>query len=315
MKEQDYGRSALNVRGTILVDSQIKSMHSNLFISGYDEDKIHSISYDLTVKDVIIWKLKENMDLEQGVEDKIEKIYMSNYRLQPQEMIFVSIKERLKMPKNMIGHIVERNSYLRTGLFVSGPVYQPGHQTTIYLRVYNLSNYDIQINSGDSIAQICFEYLALRPDVVYGEEGDPDYSEYQDEEEFRIPEDVVKKHVRENTDIEKKLDSFEARIYTVFTVFMGAFVSVLALIVLDLNCLAGKTWWEIILLNVALVISIIAVLRSVMYFCMEIIRMSDQKTMKEKFVGYRVIQFLKKLFSRRHKGPAIQDSNKDEEQR
>lgn len=56
-----------------LVDSQIKSMHNNLFISGYDQDKIHSISYDLTVKDIIVWKLKENIDLEVDVENKIEK--------------------------------------------------------------------------------------------------------------------------------------------------------------------------------------------------------------------------------------------------
>ena len=226
-------------------------------------------------------------------------------------MIFVSIKERLKMPENMIGHIVERNTYLRTGLFVSGPVYQPGHQTTIYLRVYNLSNYDIQISSGDSIAQICFEYLALRPDVVYGDASDTNYSEYQNEADFRLS-DILKKHVRENTDLEKKLDSFEARIYTVFTVFMGAFVSVLALIVLDLNCLVGKTWWEIILLNLALVISIVTVLKCVMYFCIELIRMSDQKIVKKKCAWYKAAEILKRLI--KWKRPA-QDSNKDEEQR
>ncbi len=268
--------------GSVLVDWQIKELCENnkLIISGYDEDKVHSISYDLTIQDITIWCLKDdNAANADDAEDKdVEIIYRAKYRLRPQEMVFVRIKEKLKMPSNLIGRIAERNSFLRAGIFVSGPIYQPGHNTTIYLRVYNFSDNDILLKSGDSIAQICFEKLSRKPTLLYGQGEGVDNTQYQDEENFRIPKEIITSHVEENMELEKRLDSFEERIYTVFTVFMGAFISVLSLVVVNFDALEEKSAWEIIKINISLGFMIIIILASVMLFCILLPRFSNRKS-------------------------------------
>jgi deoxycytidine triphosphate deaminase len=50
---------------------------------------------------------------------------------------------------------------------VSGPVYQPGHKTYSFLRVYNLSNTEITLKKDFKIAQIFFEELTEIPEETY----------------------------------------------------------------------------------------------------------------------------------------------------
>lgn len=81
-----------------------------------------------------------------------------------------------------MGRIGEKNSRMRQGLVVSGPHYQPGHQTYAFLRVMNISEDLITISRGNNIAQIIFEQLTGRPDVPYSAQTN---ASFQNEVEYK----------------------------------------------------------------------------------------------------------------------------------
>lgn len=61
--------------------------------------------------------------------------------------------------ENLVCRIIGKNGVMRLGLQVSGPLYQPTHQTAIFLRVTNLTEYII-LHKDFIIAQITFEKVA-----------------------------------------------------------------------------------------------------------------------------------------------------------
>lgn len=136
----------------ILVDKNIKELAENglLIVKNYKEENVNCVSYDLTL-DLII-------------DEDLEK---EEYVLKPKEFIMIKTEEELLIPNNILGRIAEKNSLLRTGLYVSGPHYQPGHRTYSFLRVFNMSDKEIILKKGIKIAQIMFEMLQDIPDVTY----------------------------------------------------------------------------------------------------------------------------------------------------
>lgn len=65
---------------------------------------------------------------------------------------------------------------------VSGPHDQPGHKTYAFLRVTNISKNIITLSRGNKIAQIIFEQLTGKPDVLYSIQMN---ASYQDEVEYK----------------------------------------------------------------------------------------------------------------------------------
>ena len=137
----------------ILVDKQIRELVNNgmLIVTGYDENNLGCVSYDLTIDKIISKKESDE------------------YTLNPGEFVMVKTNEELKMPNNMLGHIKEKNSLLRMGVMVTGPMYQPGHQTYCYFRVYNMSQNKIVLSHNFKIAQVVFEVLNEVPEVTYNQ--------------------------------------------------------------------------------------------------------------------------------------------------
>lgn len=263
--------------GSLLVDRQIKELCAKgmLISSGYREENVESISYNLTIDEIIRWNLKEDAETLPKNEENL-KIESKKYlQLFPKETVFVRMAEHLKIPKNVVGRIVERNSLMRIGLLVTGPQYQPGHNTDIFLRVCNLSDYDITLQRGDSIAQISFEVLGQTPDKSYGTDKD---DRYQGEDNFAIPVEI-QKHITETSDLQKKMDNLEARIYTVVAAFIGAFVSVLSLLVVNFSALEGKSVEEIVVVNISLAVCITIILGMVLLFCKA---MTGSKSLRQK---------------------------------
>lgn len=136
----------------ILIDKNIRELveKNMLIVTGYKPENLGGVSYDLTIDNIIT------------DEGEVEE-----YTLKPQEFIMIKTNEELKMPNFLVGKIGEKNSLLRTGLFVSGAVYHPGHQTYIFLRVYNFSKKEITLKHDLKIAQIFFELLAEEPEETY----------------------------------------------------------------------------------------------------------------------------------------------------
>ena len=114
----------------VLIDKQIKELvnEGKLIVTNYKPENLGGVSYDLTIDNII-------------AEDDIADEYV----LKPKEFVIVKTNEELYIPENMVGKIEEKNSLLRLGLFVSGPVYQPGHRTYSFLRAYNMSNSEIKL--------------------------------------------------------------------------------------------------------------------------------------------------------------------------
>lgn len=137
----------------ILVDKQIRDLVKNemLIVYGYKEENLNCVSYDLTIDKIISSKESDE------------------YLIKPGEFVMVKTNEELKIPNNMVGHIKEKNSLLRIGLMVTGPMYQPGHQTYGYFRVYNMSQNKIMLSQNFKIAQIVFEVLGEVPEVTYNQ--------------------------------------------------------------------------------------------------------------------------------------------------
>lgn len=138
----------------ILVDKNIKELVKNdlLIVNNYNEENVGAISYDLTIDTII--------------DEENEK---EEFTLKPKEFVMIKTKEELLMPNNVLARITEKNSLLRTGLYISGPNYQPGHRTYAYLRVFNMSNNEIILKRNFKIAQVIFELLQETPDITYNQ--------------------------------------------------------------------------------------------------------------------------------------------------
>lgn len=99
----------------LLIDKEIKSRHDEIFIENYNEKMVQSISYDLTINQIIT----NNGQAEE-------------YKLKPYEFVQIKYLEKVHIPDDLIGRVVDKNSRIRQGITITSPVYQPGHKTYIY---------------------------------------------------------------------------------------------------------------------------------------------------------------------------------------
>lgn len=193
----------------MLEDRKIKELREKEILVNVDEESIQPISVDLSIDSVVYWELDEDISEiadpkeQQKIQDSdICITYQTPYELKPHETVFVKTKEGLKMSDNLVGHIVEKNSVIRLGLQVSGPMYQPTHQTAIFLRVTNLSEYIIELHKGFSIAQIIFEKIDS-PEIPYAQKSGVHYN---DEFVFTPPHNLIKKAVKPEEQFRSRLN-------------------------------------------------------------------------------------------------------------
>ena len=152
----------------ILVDRDIRDLVvKNNLIGNFNEDRLSSISYDVIIDKFIL------DDIE--CDDK-------EYFLKSGSYIYIKTCESLNMLDNMCCMVIEKNSLMRLGLKVDGPLYQPGHKTNVFLRVMNISNKDIVLNREMEIAQLIFLKLSGIPNRTYDKQVD---SRYNNEINFR----------------------------------------------------------------------------------------------------------------------------------
>ena len=137
----------------------------------YEPSRLNCISYDINIGAIV--------SDEKNADETYKNV--AKYYLQPGETIFVKSDVKLKLPNDCIGIIYERNSVMRQGLVVDGPIYQPGHETYAFLRVRNIYAREKVLSVGDPIAQIRFEQLHEIPMNTYESEDAP----YQSENDFR----------------------------------------------------------------------------------------------------------------------------------
>lgn len=185
-------------------------------------DQIGNISYDLRIKGIIVPETKKDGNNEP----------LLQYNLAPQETIFVSTTETLRLPENMFATIIPRNSCIRQGLDIEAPVYQPGHKTRIFIRVRNISDDVITLRQGIGIASIMFYEL--------NENVTPYSGAYTDEFDYKGVGDFHSVPVPGMKKINKKIESLrdmEKGIYGTVITIMTIFISIFSLINLNANFL------------------------------------------------------------------------------
>lgn len=139
----------------MLVDKQIKELHQSIFLEGYKQQNVKSVSYDVAIRSIYTAS---------GEKEKTE--------LNPGEFVMIATDVKVRVPDNMVISIGQRNSRIRMGLLVDGPKYFPGHETVVFIRAVNLSQDMITLKKGDGIAQLFFDLLPEVPDVTYNNQPD-----------------------------------------------------------------------------------------------------------------------------------------------
>jgi len=200
----------------ILVDKNIKERSMEIFKSGYNEENVNAISYDIHIQGIVA----EN--------ELIEK-----YALNPGEVVFIKTIEEIEVPHDLMIRVAEKNSRMRQGLMVSGPHYYPGHRTYMYLRVYNMSSSKIVVKKNDSIAQLIFEELKEQPDETYNKQANASFNEEDAYKGLGKYKDEYEERIQKVKDTEKNLEGKINNIYVNMITLMGVFVSIFSLIMVN----------------------------------------------------------------------------------
>lgn len=239
----------------VLVDSDIKERvaQKQLIISGFDEQHLSGVSYDLTVD--VAYDAN-------GDEHKILELY-------PGDIVFVKTQEKLSIPLDILGRIAEKNSRMRQGLKVDGPHYQPGHVTYAFLRVQNISENVIELSRGMIIAQIIFEQLSKEPDVPYSkQEG----ASFQNESQYvglGNYQEEYEQQTRKKVDKAKEdIENMSQRIYGNVLTIMGVLVAIFSLLTINYQAFTNAqiSLKYIIAMNLTLALSIVVMMGIILLF-------------------------------------------------
>lgn len=204
----------------ILVDKDIKRYveQKQLILSGYTEENLNGVSYDLTIDTVLDMAGAEHCE----------------YELKPGETVFIKTLEKLHIPTSILGRIAEKNSRMRQGLKVDGPHYQPGHVTYAFLRVQNISSQIIVLQNHMRIAQIMFEQLTEEPETPYSAQKG---ASFQDEVTYKglgnYKEEYEKQTRRELQRAKEDIEGVSQRIYANVLTIMGIFVAIFSLLTIN----------------------------------------------------------------------------------
>lgn len=128
---------------SILTDKQISSLIDENVLINASKSKILSIGYDLTPHSYF---------------NTLGAHYQA-IKLAPTDSIFVRSVEAVNLPNNIAAMIKLRNSRIRQVLQLEAPIYQPGHSTSIYYRITNISKSVINLSLDDGSAYIVFYEL------------------------------------------------------------------------------------------------------------------------------------------------------------
>ena len=269
IEDEDERKSIIG----ILTDSYIYSYcKKEELISPYSVSKIEAASYDLTAEGFYEWELNNKGD-------NAVVIMHDTIILEPNQFVFIKSKEIINMPDNMIGRVFLRNRFIRAGLVVTAPLFQPGDKGShVFVCVRNLSNYNITLNRDDTIVQMVFEALSAYPEYPYDRDNN---SAFKRSTSLDIPDELIQERIEEQESIEKRINDFEIRIYTMVATFVGAFTAILALIIVNFtnNVFNNASIFDIVKINISLALCISIILFIVMVFTN---RITKVKTVKKK---------------------------------
>lgn len=194
-----------------LADKEIKKL--NGVITPFDNNRLQSISYDLTTRS---FHYVDN-------DGEHSKEYVE---LNPLDSVFVSSNEVIELPDNLAAVVVLRNMFIRLGLHLDAPVYLPGHKTRVFYRVTNVSQKKIALDTEKALASVMFQQVSGKVESPYS-------GAYSDEMNFKglgVYKDAYKGMLKEADYKLEKINNAENAIYGNVMVMMTIFVALFSII-------------------------------------------------------------------------------------
>lgn len=140
----------------IIVESRLKEVIKNKkFIINGKEENVEGIKYDFRLGQRIL-KARYNNPIDI---DKLPEEEKKNLVVEPGEVVFVLTEEKLKLPVNIIAHLIHKRKISHEGILTLGgfcidPLYE-GH---LLIGLYNLSSENFPLRPGKKlIAAIFYE--------------------------------------------------------------------------------------------------------------------------------------------------------------
>lgn len=167
----------------ILQDSQIRLLLPTLFPDHHEgleaKSRVQPASIDLTVMGPLCRVVgpKGGAALRPGRSDLIEIAPvtkqlagdLTSWILRPGMLYLMSTRERIVMPKDLVGRVDGRSSWGRVGLRIHSTAgfIDPGFEGNITLEL-DIAGGPIEIREGDSICQVSFHTLVGNAENPYG---------------------------------------------------------------------------------------------------------------------------------------------------
>lgn len=180
-----------------------KLIEEEKILENCNKEYISSSACDISMSNEIL-KIKKTfkpIDLSQpeNIDNMYEKIIIKeDYNFKPNEVIFVILNEKVKLPSNMVAHIRPRTSLSRLGIVINFQHINSGYEGVLNIAMYNLSPNTYKIKSGMRIGQIVFEELTdgVTDDLLYYNKKDSTYQNENGTEGSKIYVDFIGKVVR-----------------------------------------------------------------------------------------------------------------------
>lgn len=227
----------------ILTDKEIKERSKDIFKKNYNLNDVQPISYDVHIDEIID-----------------EKKNVLSYDLEPHEIIMVRCKEEIIVPNDLAIRIENKNSLIRLGLSVTSPIYNPGHETPIYIRVENVSGNIITIEKDMTITQMIFEQLSSIPTVTYNIKENASFNNENKYRGLGKYNDILSKKTQKMEKVKEDLENREASIYANILTMMGIFVSIFSLITVNFASINEKNFNKDFILTMNLSLGIVITL-------------------------------------------------------
>jgi len=164
----------------VLSDGTIRKLlhHDRLSIDPLDEDAIQPCSVDLRLDESFqqfklppldhYWPATDPFD-----PPAMEQVTSGGCILGPGQFVLASTIERVKLPRDLVGHVDGKSSLGRLGLLIHATAgfIDPGFEGQITLELSNVSPFPIRLVVGMRICQVSFTYLDRPAERPYGSPG------------------------------------------------------------------------------------------------------------------------------------------------
>lgn len=180
-----------------------KLIEEEKVLENYDKRFISSASCDISMSSQILKIKKTFKPIDLSEPEKIENMYekieiKDNYNFKPNEVIFIILNEKIKIPRNVVAHIRPRTSLSRLGIVINFQHINAGYEGILNLAMYNLSPNTYKISPGMRVGQIVFEELTdgITEDLIYGNNKSENYQNEDGTSGSKIYTDYIGKVFR-----------------------------------------------------------------------------------------------------------------------